>query len=51
MREALYGRGLNPVSPTQAVTVMAILEAALRSHEEGRRIAPDLTDEERAAWA
>ena len=51
LREALYGRGPNPVSPSQAVTVMAILEAAWRSHEEGRRIAPDLRDEERAAWA
>jgi predicted dehydrogenase len=51
LREALYGRGPNPVLPTQAVTVMAILEAALRSHEEGRRIAPDLTEAERAAWA
>jgi hypothetical protein len=29
---------------------MAIIEAALRSDEEGRRVIPDLTEEERAAW-
>ena len=51
LREALYQRGPNPVSPMQAVTVMAILEAALRSDDEGRCIAPDLTEAERAAWA
>jgi predicted dehydrogenase len=51
LRETLHGRGPNPVSPSQAVTVMAILEAALRSQEEGRRITPELTEEERAAWA
>lgn len=51
LRDALNGRGPNPVSPLQAVTVMAILEAALRSQEEGRRVTPDLREEERAAWA
>jgi hypothetical protein len=30
---------------------MAIIEAALRSDEEGRRVVPALTEEERAAWA
>jgi hypothetical protein len=29
---------------------MAIIEAALRSDEEGRRVVPDFTKEERAAW-
>jgi len=50
LREALHGRAPNPVPPEQGATVMAIIEAALRSDEEGRRIVPDLTKEERAAW-
>jgi hypothetical protein len=29
---------------------MAIIEAALRSDAEGRRVVPDLTEEERVAW-
>jgi predicted dehydrogenase len=49
--EALHGRGPNPVPPEQGATVMAIIEAAMRSHEEGRRVVPALTEEERAAWA
>jgi hypothetical protein len=47
-----YDHGPNPVSPAQAVTVTAILEAALRSHDEqGGHIAPELKEVERAAWA
>jgi hypothetical protein len=30
--------------------VIALIEAALRSDAEGRRIAPELRDDERAAW-
>ena len=51
LREALHGRAPNPVPPEQGATVMAIIEAALRSDEEGRRAVPDVTNEERAAWA
>jgi predicted dehydrogenase len=50
LREAVHRRSPNPVSPQQGATVMAIIEAALRSDEEGRRVVPALTDEERAAW-
>lgn len=50
LREALLGAGPNPVSPEQGGTVMAIIEAALRSEKEGRRVAPELTKEERTAW-
>jgi len=51
VREALLGRAPNPVPPQQGATVMAIIEAALRSDKEGRRVVPELTNEERAAWA
>jgi predicted dehydrogenase len=50
LREALLGRAPNPVPPEQGATVMAIIEAALRSEKDGRRGTPDLTQEERAAW-
>lgn len=50
LREAICGRGPNPVLPAQGATVIAIIEAALRSETEGRRVVPELTDEERAAW-
>src|SRR6202521_2427129 len=50
LREALLGRAPNPVSPEQGATVMAIIEAGLRSESDGRRVVPDLTKEERAAW-
>jgi len=48
--EALRGRSTNPVPPEQGATVMAIIEASLKSESDGRRVAPDLRDEERAAW-
>jgi predicted dehydrogenase len=51
VREALLGRAPNPVPPEQGATVMEIIEAALRSDKEGRRVVPDLTKEERAVWA
>ncbi|HEY1953242.1 MAG TPA: oxidoreductase [Gemmatimonadaceae bacterium] len=50
LREALLGRGSNPVTPEQGATVMAVVEAAFLSHEQGRRVVPDLTSDERAAW-
>lgn len=50
LREALQGRAANPVSPAQGATVIALIEAALQSEDGGRRVTPDLRDEERAAW-
>ncbi len=51
LREALYGRAPNPVTPAQGATVIAIIEAAFRADADGRRVVPELTDDERAAWA
>jgi predicted dehydrogenase len=51
LREALHGRAPNPVPPEQGATVMAIIEAGFRSDIGGRRVIPDLTEKERAAWA
>ena len=50
LHPALHGRAPNPVPPQQGATVMAIIEAALRADAEGRRVVPDLTEDERAAW-
>lgn len=50
LREALHGRAPNPVPPQQGAAVMAIIEAALRSEADGRRVVPELTGNERVAW-
>ena len=50
LRDGLLGRTPNPVPPQQGATVMATIEAALRSERDGRRVVPELTNEERAAW-
>lgn len=50
LREALHGRGPNPVPPEEAAAIIAIIEAALLSQEESRQIIPQVTDEERAVW-
>jgi predicted dehydrogenase len=50
LREALLGRAPNPVSPEQGATVMAIIEAAFQSERDGRRVIPQLTEDERASW-
>jgi predicted dehydrogenase len=50
LRHALLKRGANPVSPHQGATIIAVIEAAIRSNGEGRRIVPNITDEERASW-
>jgi predicted dehydrogenase len=50
LREALGGGASNPVPPEQGATVMAIIESALRSNAEGKRVVPDVTNEERSAW-
>ncbi|QWP75699.1 oxidoreductase [Lysobacter sp. K5869] len=51
VRDAVAGRGANPVSPLQAVALMAVLEAAEASAAQGRALAPALSEEERAAFA
>jgi hypothetical protein len=38
------------VTPAQATTVMAVIEAGLQSAAEGRVISPGFTDAERTAW-
>jgi predicted dehydrogenase len=50
LREALHRRAPNPVLPQQGAAVMAIIEAALRSEAEGRRVIPELMEREREAW-
>jgi predicted dehydrogenase len=50
VRDALSGNGRNPVPGLQGSTIIAFIEAAIRSSAEGRRIVPDLTDDERNAW-
>jgi predicted dehydrogenase len=46
LRDAINGQGRNPVPPEQAVPVMAVVEAAIRSAAEGRALALPLTEEE-----
>jgi predicted dehydrogenase len=50
IRDALRGEGKPPVMPAQATTVIAIIEAGMRSSDEGRVVSPDYTDVERSAW-
>jgi predicted dehydrogenase len=49
-RDAVLGRGTNPVTPRQAITVMAVIEAAMVSASEGRAVQLELDESERAAW-
>jgi hypothetical protein len=46
----MRGKGPNPVTPHQGATVIAIIEAAIRSHRDGRRVVPAISAAERAAW-
>jgi predicted dehydrogenase len=48
IRDALLHGAPNPVTPAQAVAVMAILETAIQSSENGRVLPLPLTDRERA---
>lgn len=41
IRDALSGKGQNPVPPQEAIAVMAVLEAAVVSAREGRTVVPD----------
>jgi predicted dehydrogenase len=49
-RDAVLGRGANPVTPQQAITVMAVIEAAMASAARGVAMRLELSDEERMAW-
>lgn len=49
-RDAVIGVGANPVTPQQAITVMAVLEAAVASAQEGRAMPLVLDGGERLAW-
>ena len=48
MRDALLGKIANPVHPVEALAVMAVLEAAVKSSETGSIQGLALTAEERA---
>lgn len=48
---ALRGKAANPVSPREALAVMAVIEAAVASAASGKVMTLDLTPDERAAWA
>jgi predicted dehydrogenase len=50
IRDALRNQGPNPVSPGQAVAVMAVLETAIESSNSGKALPLPLTEAEQAAW-
>lgn len=50
LRNALLGRGRNPVPAEQGASVMAILEAAFKSSEQRCAVIPRVSKEERGAW-
>lgn len=49
-RDAVQGHGPNPVAPRQAITVMAVIEAAMASATEGKSVVLELSAAERGAW-
>jgi predicted dehydrogenase len=49
-RDAVLGRGANPVTPQQAITVMAVIDAAITSAADGRAVSLALDADERLAW-
>ncbi|MBD8898506.1 oxidoreductase [Rhodanobacter sp. DHG33] len=49
-RDAVKGLGPNPVTPQQAIVVMAVIEAAVVSAAEGKAMALALSAAERDAW-
>ena len=48
--EALRGKATNPVTPAQAIAVMAVIESASISARSGQSVEPRLTERERAVW-
>ena len=50
VRDAVLGQGANPVTPAQAVALMAVLEAAVKSADTGTAVRPALSEREWAAF-
>ena len=50
IRDAIRNHGPNPVSPAQALAVMAVLETAIESSNSGRALPLPLTEAEQARW-
>ena len=50
IRDAVRGDRRVPVTPAQATTLMAVIEAGTRSSAEARVVRPSYTDAERSAW-
>lgn len=50
VRDAVRGEGEPPVTPAQATTLMAVIEAGMESSAEGRVVSPSYSDAERLAW-
>lgn len=48
--DALWGHGTNPVTPAQAVAVMAVLERCFESAAAGCTLPLQLTEQERLEW-
>ncbi|KAB8123896.1 oxidoreductase [Komagataeibacter medellinensis] len=51
VRDAIMGRGPNPVPPIQAIALMAVLETAVASSEAGKALSLPLTGMECQQWA
>jgi predicted dehydrogenase len=50
IRDALLNQAPNPVTPLQAIVVMAVLETAIESSAKGQVLSLPLTHQERADW-
>jgi predicted dehydrogenase len=50
IRDVIRGEGSLAVSPAEATTVMAVIEAGIRSSLEGTVLSPSYADAERSAW-
>jgi predicted dehydrogenase len=50
IRDAIRGEGRVPVTSAQATTLMAIIEAGIRSSTEGHVVSPECAETERSAW-
>ncbi len=51
IRDAIGGDGPVPVTPAQATTLMAVIEAGIRSSVDGRVVRPEYTADERSSWS
>jgi predicted dehydrogenase len=50
IRDAIRGKGAPPVTPAEATTVMAVIEAGIKSSRDSCALSPEYTDAERSAW-